>query len=104
MEKQVFFEFINAINVHDVDKIYSLMSDDHKFVDAHGNEVTGKEKMRGGWGGYFQLFPDYKIEITDLFTDGDTLAGFGFASGTYKNRKTPDSKLYWRLSASWKAW
>ena len=104
MESRLFlYNFVNAINEHDVDKIYSFMTDDHKFVDAHGNEVIGKDKMKAGWTGYFQLFPDYKIEITDIFAKNDTLAAFGFASGTFKNKKTDNNENYWRLPASWKA-
>src|ERR1700684_4126079 len=72
MDENIVNDFVNAINEHNVDKIYSLMTEDHKFIDAHGNEVTGKDKMRAGWAGYFQWFPDYKIEITDIFSIGDT--------------------------------
>ena len=102
MDDQIFQNFVDAINEHNVDKLCSLMTDDHKFIDSQGNEVVGKENMRAGWIGYFQWFPDYKIEITDMFRGGDTVAAFGFAGGTFQglsNRK----ENYWRLPASWKA-
>ncbi|HEX4375412.1 MAG TPA: nuclear transport factor 2 family protein [Puia sp.] len=102
MNKKIVYDFVDAINEHNVEKIYSLMTDDHKFIDAHGNEVSGKDKMKAGWTGYFQWFPDYKIEITDIFFNGDTLAAFGFASGTFKGIKTEKDENYWRLPASWK--
>jgi len=102
MVKLTFFNFVNAINEHDIDKIDSLLNDDHKFVDAHGNEVLGKELMKKGWKGYFQWFPDYKIEIIDVFVLNNTLAVFGFASGTFKNKKTKSNENFWRLPASWK--
>jgi ketosteroid isomerase-like protein len=102
MNKKIVYDFVDAINEHNVEKIYSLMTDDHKFIDAHGNEVSGKDKMKAGWTGYFQWFPDYKIEITDIFFNGDTLAAFGFASGTFKGIKTEKNENYWRLPASWK--
>jgi ketosteroid isomerase-like protein len=102
MDKKIVSDFVNAINEHNIDKIYSLMADDHKFIDAHDNEVSGKDKMKAGWTGYFQWFPDYKIEITDIFANGDTLAAFGFASGTFKGIKTEKNENYWRLPASWK--
>lgn len=79
------------------------MTDDHKFVDAHGNEIVGKDKMKANWMQYFQWFPDYKIEITDIFINDDTVAVFGFASGTFKGIKTDNNANYWRLPASWKA-
>jgi ketosteroid isomerase-like protein len=91
--------FVGAINDHDVDRIRSLMTRDHTFIDAHGNEVTGTEKMKAAWIGYFRLFPDYRIEITNILSRGDTFALFGFASGSYGgNGKKP-----WRLPAAWKA-
>jgi len=103
MSKKTIYDFADAINKHDIDKICSLMTDNHQFIDAHGNEVFGKDKMKAGWMGYFQLFPDYKIEITDLFSKGNTLAAFGFASGTYPGKKTDHNENFWRLPASWKA-
>ena len=102
MGEKIVTDFVNAINEHNVDKIYSLMTEDHKFIDAHGNEVTGKDKMRAGWTGYFQWFPDYRIEITDIFSIGDTVTSFGFASGTFKGLKTDKNENYWRLPAAWK--
>ena len=46
-------EFASAINSQNIEKLYVLMADDHKFIDAHGNEIVGKDKMRAGWSGYF---------------------------------------------------
>jgi ketosteroid isomerase-like protein len=102
MEKKIFDDFVRAINEHNVDGIYSLMSDDHQFIDAHGHLISGKDKMKAGWAGYFQMFPDYQIDITDIFSDGDTLAAFGFASATFKGIKTGGDQNHWRLPASWK--
>ena len=97
--KETVLAFIDRINAHDVPGLGALMSDDHTFVDAHGNQVTGKEKMIAGWRGYFEWFPDYFIEVTDVFKDGDRLAMFGFAGGSFKDKPTER----WRLPAAWKA-
>jgi len=102
MNNQIIKEFVEAINDHNVDKICSLMTDDHKFIDSQGNITLGKEQMRAGWIGYFQLFPDYKIEITEVFPSGDNIAAFGFASGTFEGRSDKVGN-YWHLPASWKA-
>lgn len=92
--------FIARINAHDVDGLGELMSDDHTFIDAHGNEVRGKEKMIAGWRGYFEWFPDYYIEVTDVFEDSEpTVAMFGFAGGSFKGKQSES----WRLPAAWKA-
>jgi ketosteroid isomerase-like protein len=102
MNRQIVQNFVSAINEHNVDKICSLMTDDHKFIDSHGNEAVGKEQMRAGWIGYFQLFPDYKIEITEIFLNGDTIAAFGFVGGTFEGL-SDRKENYWHLPASWKA-
>lgn len=97
--RETVLSFIDRINAHDVDGLCELMSDNHTFVDAHGNEFAGKEKMIAGWRGYFEWFPDYKIEIIDRFERGDRFALFGFAAGSFKGNKTES----WRLPAAWRA-
>jgi ketosteroid isomerase-like protein len=97
--KQTILDFIERINAHDVEGLGLLMSDDHTFIDAHGNQVSGKEKMTAGWRGYFDWFPDYYIEVTDTFEQGESLALFGFAGGSFKSREGES----WRLPAAWKA-
>jgi ketosteroid isomerase-like protein len=97
--KATVLTFIDRVNAHDVDGLAAVMSDDHTFIDAHGDQVCGKEKMIAGWRAYFEWFPDYSIEVTDVFEDGDKLALLGFAGGSYQNQKTES----WRLPAAWKA-
>ncbi|MGZ3951181.1 MAG: nuclear transport factor 2 family protein, partial [Flavisolibacter sp.] len=96
MNKQPVYDFAKAISGHDIDKICSLMTVDHKFVDSHGNEVIGKDKMKAGWTVYLQLFPDYQIEISDILANDETIAAFGFASGTYKGKTTVNNENHWR--------
>jgi hypothetical protein len=55
--------------------------------------------MLAGWRGHFEWFPDHYIEVTDVFEDGDNLALFGFAGGSFKNKETESR----RLPAAWKA-
>jgi hypothetical protein len=97
--KQTIIAFIDRINAHDVEGLGALMSYDHTFIDAHGNQVSGREKMIAGWRDYFEWFPDYYIEVTDVFEDDDKLALFGFAGGCFKNKEGEN----WRLPAAWKA-
>lgn len=102
MIRQTALSFVDAINAHDVEKIYSLMTDDHLFIDTYASEVHGKEDMRKSWIGYFEWFPDYLIDVTDVLVDGNKVAIFGFASGTYRGEKTADNRYYYRLPAAWK--
>ena len=102
MNRKVFDDFIDAINEHNVEKLHSLMTEDHKFIDSYGNEVSGKDKMRSGWIEYFHWFPDYNIEITDLFIENNTIAAFGFAGGSFQGSKYNYLENYFRIPAAWK--
>jgi ketosteroid isomerase-like protein len=97
--KETILAFIERINERDPEGLAALMSDDHIFIDAHGNEIRGKETMKAGWRGYFEWFPDYQIEVIDLYENGDTFALFGFAGGAFKGVQSES----WRLPAAWKA-
>ncbi|MDX6289936.1 MAG: hypothetical protein QOH42_1735 [Blastocatellia bacterium] len=97
--KEIIIAFIDCINSQDLKSLAALMSDDHSFIDAHGNQVSGREKMIAGWQGYFEWFPDYSIEVTEVFEDHGKLALFGFAGGSFKNKEGEN----WRLPAAWRA-
>jgi ketosteroid isomerase-like protein len=95
--------FVARINSHDVDGLVALMMPDHVFVDALGNTFCGAEPMRQGWKGYFALFPDYSIEVTDEFSRSDVVAMFGKARGTFVvNGKLPREN-FWEIPAAWRA-
>ena len=97
--RETILAFIAAINARDLRALDQLMADEHMFVDAHGNEVTGRAQMIAGWRGYFEWFPDYQIAVTEVFENGDEFALCGFAGGSFKGN--PDAA--WRLPAAWKA-
>jgi ketosteroid isomerase-like protein len=101
--KDIVIRFVKAINDHDVDGIINLMSEDHIFIDAIDNKSVGKKGMKEGWKGYFELFPDYHIEISDITENVSTIGLFGYASATYKNLANKLNSNFWRIPASWKA-
>ena len=101
-DKEIVLAFVKAINDHDVDKIYNLMSDDHIFIDGAGGKNIGKIDMKEGWQNYYQLFPDYSIQITDVLEDNSIIGIFGYASGSYMIIKDKTNN-FWKTTASWKA-
>jgi ketosteroid isomerase-like protein len=96
--KETVLAFVDAINGHDVDRLGELMTDGHTFIDPHGNKVTGREQMLAGWRGYFEWFPDYHIQVNDIFERESEFAMFGFARGAFKG--SADRK--WLIPAAWK--
>lgn len=101
--KVIVNSFIKAINDHDVNKIYDLMSEDHIFIDGYGDKHTGKIGMKEGWQNYYKMFPDYLVEITDIVENDQIIGLFGYASATYRNIKDELNSNYWRTPAAWKA-
>ncbi|HKI78337.1 MAG TPA: nuclear transport factor 2 family protein [Ignavibacteriaceae bacterium] len=93
--------FISAINNHSADNIIKLVSDDHKFIDSSGIELSGKEKLRKAWTEYFKMFPDYKIEIEEIFFGNNTAAIIGKASGTFTKNGILKPKNKWQIPAAW---
>ena len=75
--------FIAAINRQDVEGVVDCMTSDHLFIDSLGHTARGAESIREGWNLYFQMVPDYTIEIEEEFTDGDRVVLLGMAHGTY---------------------
>ena len=95
--------FIDQINVHDVDGLSVLLTPDHRFIDSLGSVVVGRETMREGWRQYFQMVPDYHIEITQAFTDGGEVALLGSAGGTYARNMQMKPADAWQTPAAWHA-
>ena len=94
--------FNEAINTGDVERLASLMTEDHTFIDSLGNAVSGAKTMVEGWRGFFQMFPDYKNNIEGFFQNGNTVMAYGSASGTYHGRKGPVTENYVEMPAAWK--
>jgi hypothetical protein len=101
--KTIVNRFVKAINDHDVNEIVNLMSEDHIFIDSMDNKSVGKKGMTEAWKGYYELFPDYKIEISDIVENESVIGLFGYVNATYKNLINDLNSNLWRTPASWKA-
>ena len=95
--------FIAAINRHNPSEMSDLMTEDHTFIDSAGRVETGREKMTAGWEGYFQMFPDFKIQVESILGNKALVAVFGSASGTYNGKRglVPVNRI--EMPAAWKA-
>jgi ketosteroid isomerase-like protein len=82
--------FLRAINRQDVDRLAELMAPTYRFIDALGNTVEGREKMRDGWAAYFRMVPDYSVAIEEFYLGAPVVVMLGMASGTF----TRDGKLF----------
>lgn len=97
--KDLVLNFIEAINAGDVENICSLMAPNHVFIDSIGHEHKGVPVMKSGWSAYFESFPDYKIEILEIFERDKEFVLLGRASASFKGEKMK----CWSIPAAWKA-
>jgi len=99
----VALSFVDRINRHDLAGLVALMTEDHRFVDGLGQEVLGREQMEKGWLGYFAWFPDYSIKVDNAMSNGNSVAMFGSAQGTYSGKGNLLAEAHWEIPAAWKA-
>lgn len=99
----VFKAFVNAINQADITELKKLMSEDHIFIDSGGQKEEGREKIIRGWKNYFEMFPDYKIEIEDIIQEKEIIGAFGTATGTYKGKRGLVPQNIIKMPTAWRA-
>jgi len=101
--KEIVLQFVEQINSQNVDGLCSLMSEQHRFIDAFGAIVQGREQMRQAWIGYFHLVPDYQILLEEVFEYGNAVVAFGTAGGTYAPNGELLEQNKWQVPAAWRA-
>ena len=94
--------FVDAINSREAARLVRWMTPDHTFVDADGSEHAGRDQMDAGWRGYFELVPDFRIEVLDRFTAGETVVLLGRASGTFVQQGELRPENHWSVPAAWR--
>jgi ketosteroid isomerase-like protein len=94
--------FVERINAHDITGLTALMTPDHRFVDSLGAVVESRERVREGWRRYFQMVPDYHIDIARSFPDGGEVALLGSVRGTYGRDGHMSSTDAWQTPAAWR--
>jgi len=93
---------VESIDRHDVAGILELLTGDPVLIDSLGAALRGRAELERAWRGYFELFPDYRIEVETRIASGSTVALFGFASGSVAVGGS-DERRAWRVPAAWRA-
>ncbi|MGH8671274.1 MAG: nuclear transport factor 2 family protein [Burkholderiales bacterium] len=95
--------FVKHVNSHDIDGLCALMSEDHTFVNVRGGSYSGRDEMRDSWLEFWEMFPDYRMEVEDMVQEDGVVAIFGVASGTYFIHGEMSEHNRWQAPAAWKA-
>ncbi len=69
--------FNDAINHRDLDSLGELMTDGHAFIDANDNVLAGKAEVLKAWKGFFNAFPNYRNDWSQVIATGGTLIALG---------------------------
>ena len=99
----VVLKFEQLINSRDAGAVCSLLTQDSVFIDSLGTHIEGAAKMRPAWEGYFKMVPDYTISHSEIFANGDTVAVFGSAQGTFSKDGQMKKEDFWKTPAAWRA-
>jgi ketosteroid isomerase-like protein len=95
---------VDAFNRRDLDALLAVMDDDVEVVSrivAVEGSLNGHDGMRRWWKSWFDVWPDYKIEVVEVRDLGDvtlaTLRALGHGAGS----DVPFEDLAWQL-ARWR--
>jgi hypothetical protein len=55
------------------------------------------------WDGYFKMVPDYTISHEEIFANGNIVAMFGMAQGTFSRGGEIKKENFWETAAAWRA-
>jgi ketosteroid isomerase-like protein len=91
---EVVLKFEELINARRAEAVISLLTDDSIFIDSLGNRVYGTGKLRAAWAGYFKMVPDYSISHAEIFANGNIVAVFGTAQGTFARGTETKRKIF----------
>lgn len=100
---EVVLKFEQLINSRRAGAVCSLLTEDSVFIDSLGNQVAGLKKLRAAWAGYFKMVPDYAISHSEIFSNGETVAVFGTAQGTFAKDGEMKTQDFWKTPAAWRA-
>ena len=78
-------QLIEAENSHDIDRLVSLLTDDVVIENIPlGVVMKGKDAVRQGYGGFFKVTPDSKIEPKSWIITDKSFASEVIFTGTQK--------------------
>jgi ketosteroid isomerase-like protein len=100
---EVVLKFEQAINSRNAETVCAMLTPDSIFIDSLGNRISDASKMGPAWEGYFKMVPDYSISHSEIFANGDTVAIFGSAQGTFSKDGSLSKQNFWTTPAAWRA-
>jgi ketosteroid isomerase-like protein len=95
--------FLECINSGEADRVAAMLTEDPVFIDGLGQTIRGRETMRAGWRGYYEMCPDYRVSHHTIFGEGKQVAVFGEAGGAIARDGKLPAENRWCTPAAWLA-
>ncbi len=74
---------LEMINARELDAAFELYATDYVYHGPGGQELRGRDGIRGLWAAFFGAFPDLHATIDDMFAEGDMAALRWTITGTH---------------------
>ena len=81
--REAFEKGTDRFNAHDVQGFAEVLADDVVFSAPGGMRGQGKEACARFFAGWFEAFPDARVDVHDLHLIGDVAIEEGTFSGTH---------------------
>jgi hypothetical protein len=95
------YRMIDAMNRRDLGAFLALMDEEVEAVSrivAVEGGLHGHDGIRRWWGNWFDVFPDYQIEIVEVRDHGDLIVGALRAVGHGAGSDLPFEDVIWSAS------
>ena len=89
---ETFNQWIEAHRAHDLDALVTFLTDDITIQSAAGADMPpakGKDEARHHWQTIYDAFPDMRMDLVDLTSEGDTLFAEISHGGTMEGAMGP---------------
>jgi ketosteroid isomerase-like protein len=99
--------FNDCITRRDIDGLSKLMTDDHVFIDAVNNRISGKARCIEAWNGFFDAFPDYRNRFERVVMVGNEAVIIGHSVCSDVRLAGPalwTAKMEGELIAEWRVY
>lgn len=100
---EVAFRFVERINAGDVAGLADLMTEDHVFRDSMDTTLCGLETACDAWSRFFEMVPDYRITVDEVFANGAVVVLLGTAAGTLSRDGSLRPEDAWSTPAAFRA-
>lgn len=92
--------FLDAINRGDIDRLCTLMRDEHRLQVLDAAPVAGREANREAWIGYATAFPEYVVYPSLIVDRGAEVIVLGTTTGSHLGLPDDEER---KLGVIWRA-